>query len=164
MHTATCSDLTTRLTKSRYREDSGHSLGHHGSKPGSKSKERIANFGKRPGNAIWKCLVPRLDEIQEENRLIIVGKGGDWRPMSHYVLGKMLKRIGERAGVSGQSPQAGPPPVGSVFNIVAKKSEGIEVYHSVIGAQDTSPAGRPFAPPRSTYLQPYGWRCLLYDQ
>jgi integrase/recombinase XerD len=81
-----------------------HSIKIYGKGAGRESKERMVYFGKRTGNAIWKSLVPRLDEIQEDDRLFVVGKEGDWRPMSRHVLGKLLKRIGERAGVEGVNP------------------------------------------------------------
>ena len=81
-----------------------HNIKILGKGPGRGSKERMVYFGKRTGNAIWKSLVPRLDEIQEDEPLFVVGKESDWRPMSRHVLGKLLKRIGERAGVKGVNP------------------------------------------------------------
>jgi len=81
-----------------------HSIKTLGKGPGREAKERMVYIGKRTGQAIWKSLVPRLDKIQEDDSLFVVGKEGDWRPMSRHVLGKLLKRIGERAGVEGVNP------------------------------------------------------------
>ena len=60
--------------------------------------------GNRTGQAIWKSLVPRLDGIQDDDSLFVVGKEDDWRSMSRHVLGRLLKRIGERAGVDAVNP------------------------------------------------------------
>jgi integrase/recombinase XerD len=81
-----------------------HSIKIQGKGAGRESKERIVHFGKRTGNAIWKCLVSRLDGIQDDDPLFVVGKEDDWRPMSRHVLGRLLKRIGERADVEGVNP------------------------------------------------------------
>ena len=72
---------------------------------GKDSKERIVHFGKNTGKAIWKNLLPRLDDkIQEDDFLFVVGTERDWRPMSRHVLGRLLKRIAERAGVKDVYP------------------------------------------------------------
>lgn len=75
-----------------------------GKGPGRQSKERVAYFGKRTGQAIWKNLLPRLEDIQDEDPVFVVGDQQGWRPMSRHVLWRLLKRIGERAGVEKVHP------------------------------------------------------------
>lgn len=65
-------------------------------------KERIVYFGKRTSKALWKYIVPRLDG-DKESFLFVVG-GGDPRQMNRSVLNKLLRRIGERAGVTNVYP------------------------------------------------------------
>jgi integrase/recombinase XerD len=81
-----------------------HNIKIQGKGPGQGSKERMVYFGKRTGNAIWKCLVPRLDGIQDDDPLIVVGKDDDWRPMSRHVLGRLLKTLFKRTHVEGVYP------------------------------------------------------------
>jgi integrase/recombinase XerD len=81
-----------------------HSIKIQGKGPGRESKERMVYFGKRTGHAIWKCLVPRLDGIKDDDPLFVVGKEDDWRHMSRHALGRLLKRIGGRADVEGVNP------------------------------------------------------------
>ena len=75
-----------------------------GKGPGRQPKERVVYFGKRTGQAIWKNLLPRLEEIQDGDPVFVAGHQQGWRPMSRHVLWRLLKRIGERAGVDKVHP------------------------------------------------------------
>ncbi len=66
---------------------------------GRQGRERIVYFGNRTGHAIWKYLAPRLQSIRPDDPVFVVGGGQLCRPLSRGVLGKLLARIGERAGV-----------------------------------------------------------------
>jgi integrase/recombinase XerD len=72
---------------------------------GKDLKERIVDFGKNTGKAIWKNLLPRLDDkIREDDYLFVVGTEKNWRPMSRHVLGRLLKRFAERARIKDVYP------------------------------------------------------------
>jgi len=64
----------------------------------------VVYFGKRTGHAIWKNLLPRLEEIQEGDPVFVAGHQQDWRQISRHVLWRLLKRIGERTGVDKVHP------------------------------------------------------------
>jgi integrase/recombinase XerD len=77
----------------------------HGLKvKGKGNKERVVYFGKRTAKAIWKYLLPRLDTMKPEEPLFVVDYPDDPHQMDRKVLGHLLKRIGDRAGVSGVYP------------------------------------------------------------
>jgi len=76
----------------------------HGKGPGRDGKERIVYFGKRTSQAVWKCLLPRLNSSKDDDRLFVVGPDSDLRPMTRDVLRKLLHRIGERAGIANVYP------------------------------------------------------------
>jgi len=71
---------------------------------GKGSKERIVYIGRKTAKAQWKNLLPRLDDIQADDPIFVVGQDGNWRPINRNVLGKLLKRIAERAGVEDVYP------------------------------------------------------------
>jgi len=67
---------------------------------GKVPKERNVYIGKNTAKALWKNLLPRLDDIQAGEPIFVVGQDGDWRPITRNVLGKLLKRIAGRGGIS----------------------------------------------------------------
>jgi integrase/recombinase XerD len=64
---------------------------------GKGEKPRYVHFGKRTSKALWKYITPRLGD--NDQPLFTVGPDDDRRPLSRFVLLRLLKRIGERAGV-----------------------------------------------------------------
>ena len=75
-----------------------------GKGPGRDAKERIVHIGKRTAQAIWKSLLPRINDIQDDSPVFVVGFQGDWRPLSRQHLRTLLHRIGIRAGVKKVHP------------------------------------------------------------
>jgi len=75
-----------------------------GKGPGRDSKERIVHFGLRTSRAMWKYLQPRLQEIEPEDEVFLVGQGNNTRPMNRNVLYKQVSRLGKRAGVLNAYP------------------------------------------------------------
>jgi integrase/recombinase XerD len=71
---------------------------------GRDKKERHVFISKRTAKALWRYITPRLSASGEEDRLFAVNIDDDPRPMSRDVLRRLLKRIGDRAGVSGVHP------------------------------------------------------------
>jgi integrase/recombinase XerD len=71
---------------------------------GKGSKERIVYFGKRTAKAIWKYLLPRINTMKPDDYLFLVDYPNDPRQMDRKVLGHLLKRIGDRAGVPNVHP------------------------------------------------------------
>ena len=71
---------------------------------GRDKKERFVYFGRRTSQLIWKYLLPRMEEIREEDPVFVVGSLDFWQPMNRSVLRKHLHRLGERAGVSKTYP------------------------------------------------------------
>ena len=71
---------------------------------GHDKKERFVYFGRRTSQLIWKYLLPRMDEIQEDDPVFVVGSLDYWKPMNRSVLWKQLRRLGEKAGVSKTYP------------------------------------------------------------
>ena len=71
---------------------------------GKGNKERIVYFGKRTSKALWKYLTPRLKDAGPDDLVFVVGPKSDPRPMTRDVLGRLLERIGERAGITNVHP------------------------------------------------------------
>jgi integrase/recombinase XerD len=69
---------------------------------GKGNKERVVYFGKRTSKALWKYTVPRLSD--GKSFLFVAGGDDDPRQMNRCVLNKLLRRIGERAGVTNVYP------------------------------------------------------------
>lgn len=61
-------------------------------------------FGRRTGQAIWKCLDGRWETIRGEDPIFVVGQDRNYQPMGSDGLLKLLKRIAERAGVRNVYP------------------------------------------------------------
>jgi len=76
-----------------------HSIKVRGKGPGRDGKERVVCFGRRTAQAIWKVLLPRVDSIRQEDPLIVVGSGENWRPMTRDHLRLLLHRLGEKIGI-----------------------------------------------------------------
>jgi integrase/recombinase XerD len=70
---------------------------------GKGNKERVVYFGKRTSRVLWKYVVPRLDG-DKESFLFVVGGDDDPRQMDRRVLGRLLRRTGDRAGVTNVYP------------------------------------------------------------
>ena len=75
-----------------------------GKGPGRDAKERLVYIGKRTGQAIWKSLVPRMNDIHEDDLIFVVGPKDDFRPLTRQHLLKLVSRLGERAGVKNVHP------------------------------------------------------------
>jgi integrase/recombinase XerD len=67
---------------------------------GKGNKERSVYFGKRTAKALWKYVGPRA----ACEWVFTVGPEDDERPFTRDVLGRLLARIGERAGVPDVHP------------------------------------------------------------
>lgn len=81
-----------------------HTLIVRGKGPGRGHKERVVHLSKSTGQSVWKYLLPRMETIRETDNVFVVGTSEEWRPMTRHVLWKLLKRIGERAGVNNVYP------------------------------------------------------------
>jgi integrase/recombinase XerD len=64
---------------------------------GKGSKERIVPISARTAQAVWRYLAERGETRKAEVLLL----GRDDLPLSRYALGRLVKRIGNRAGVHG---------------------------------------------------------------
>jgi integrase/recombinase XerD len=71
---------------------------------GRDKKERIVHFGKRTTKALWRYLTPRLSECDPDDPLFLAGSADDPRPIEPGHLRRLLKRLGERAGVHNVYP------------------------------------------------------------
>lgn len=71
---------------------------------GRDKKERIVYFGKRAARALWRYLTPRLATASQADPLFTVGPADLPRQMEPNVLRRLLKRLGDRAGVSNVHP------------------------------------------------------------
>jgi integrase/recombinase XerD len=71
---------------------------------GRDKKERIVYFGRGTARAIWRYVTPRLKPANNNDPLFLVGSADYPRQMKPDVLRRLLKRIGDRAGVSGVHP------------------------------------------------------------
>ncbi len=69
-----------------------------GKGPGRDAKERLVYIGKRTAQAIWKSLVPRMNDLHEDDLIFVVGYKDDLRPLTRQHLRKLVSRLGERAG------------------------------------------------------------------
>jgi len=67
---------------------------------GRDSKERLVYIGRRATRAITRYLAPRLKDQRPAEPLFYVGPDDERRPFSRDVLRRLLKRIGDRAGVA----------------------------------------------------------------
>ena len=76
-----------------------------GKGPGREPKERLVSIGRATADAINKTLRPRLGLIQPTSPLFVVKNKYDTDlPFTRDNLGNLLKRIGDRAGVSNIHP------------------------------------------------------------
>ncbi len=71
---------------------------------GKGKKERLVYFGKRTSKSLWKYLLPRVSTMQPPDLFLFVGPPDDPRPMERHVLLRLVKRIGDRAGVANVYP------------------------------------------------------------
>lgn len=82
----------------------GRTLHVRGKGRGRDKKERIVQLGKRTAKAIWRYMTMRLDDTDPDEPLFVVGNQDDTRPLKPRYLSRLVKRIGERAGVSNVHP------------------------------------------------------------
>jgi integrase/recombinase XerD len=76
-----------------------------GKGPGREPKERLVSVGKATADAINRTLRPRLGQIQPTSPLFVIRHQYDSDlPFTRDNLGLLLRRIGERAGVSNIHP------------------------------------------------------------
>ena len=72
---------------------------------GKGDKSRTVRLGKRCAKFVWEYLKDRLQpDMRQTEPLILVSEHSDPRPMTRFVLRKLLSRIGERAGVKNVHP------------------------------------------------------------
>ena len=71
---------------------------------GKGNKPRTVRFGKRTSKVIWAYLKDRIDTADPKEPLILVDEGQDPRPMGRHILRRLVKRIGDRAGVKNVHP------------------------------------------------------------
>jgi integrase/recombinase XerD len=71
---------------------------------GKGNKPRTVRFGKRAAKAIWEYLKDRIDTADPKEPLLRVDEGQEPRPMSRHILRRLVKRIGDRAGVKNVHP------------------------------------------------------------
>lgn len=69
-----------------------------GKGPGRDAKERIVHIGKRTAQAIWKNLLPRINDIRDDDP-IFVSSHDNFRPLDRNNLRKLLSRLGEKTGI-----------------------------------------------------------------
>lgn len=104
-----------------------------GKGPGTEGKERIVYFGKRTSQAIWRCLVGRLEGIRPEDPVFTVGSASDQRPLTADVLRTLLNRIANRAGVRNVYPHR----FRHTFAITYLRNQGdIFTLQSLLGHSD----------------------------
>jgi integrase/recombinase XerD len=109
------------------------SLKVRGKGPGTEGKQRIVFFGKRTGQAIWRCLAGRLDSMRPEDPVFTVGSPADPRPLTAPVLRKLLDRIGDKASV----PNVYPHRFRHTFAITYLRNQGdIFTLQSLLGHSD----------------------------
>lgn len=102
---------------------------------GKGSKERVVYFGKRTAKAIWKHLLPRVSAMKPDDYLFLVDFPNDPRQMNRKVLGHLLKRIGERAGV----PNVHPHRFRHTFSITYLRNGGdVFTLQNLLGHSDLS--------------------------
>lgn len=73
-------------------------------KHGKGDKPRTVRFGKRAAKFMWEYLGDRLQTSERSEPLILVDEHGSARAMNRHVLRRLLKRIGDRAGIKNVHP------------------------------------------------------------
>jgi site-specific recombinase XerD len=71
---------------------------------GKGSKERFVHFGRRTARALWRYLTPRLQTLEDDDYLFTTWPDDLPDKMNRSALGRLVRRIGDRAGVSGVHP------------------------------------------------------------
>jgi integrase/recombinase XerD len=71
---------------------------------GKGDKGRTVRFGKRTAKAIWDYLKDRIDSADSKQPVVLVDELDDPHAMNRNVLRRLLKRIGDRAGVKNVHP------------------------------------------------------------
>jgi len=75
-----------------------------GKGPGRGPKERMVYMGARTAQAVLRVLTPQLGTMAEDDHVFVVGLAAHPRPMGRNVLGRLLRRLGDRAGIRGVHP------------------------------------------------------------
>jgi site-specific recombinase XerD len=71
---------------------------------GRDKKGRVVPFGSRTTRAIWRYLTPRVANRDQHDPVFTVGPDDDERPLHRDILGQLVRRIGDRAGVNNAHP------------------------------------------------------------
>lgn len=71
---------------------------------GRDSKQRLIFIGRRTSKAIWRLITPHISAMYPSDPIFTVGPDDDPRPMTRDVLSRLIKRIGQRAGVKKAHP------------------------------------------------------------
>lgn len=71
---------------------------------GKGDKARVVRFGKRTAKLMWEYLGDRLKTSERLQHVIRVEEDGTPHAMNRHVLRRLLKRIGDRAGVQNVHP------------------------------------------------------------
>jgi integrase/recombinase XerD len=71
---------------------------------GKGDKARIVRIGKRTAKLMWEYMGDRLQTSDKSQPLIRVEEDGEPHAMNRHVLRRLLKRIGDRAGVQNVHP------------------------------------------------------------
>jgi integrase/recombinase XerD len=72
---------------------------------GKGDKARTVHFGRRAAKVVWEYLKDRLGpKTKPTEPLLLVDEDLDPRPMNRHVLGRLVSRIGDRAGVKKVHP------------------------------------------------------------
>ncbi|MCC7361066.1 MAG: tyrosine-type recombinase/integrase [Anaerolineales bacterium] len=82
---------------------STNSIKVRGKGPGREPKERVVFVGKRAAQALWKYMLPRIEEYRPTDP-IFTNDPQSTQPKARTVLTKLLSRIGARAGVKDVYP------------------------------------------------------------
>lgn len=66
---------------------------------GKGNKERVVFFARGTQRALKEYLMPRLSEMNQDDLVFVVEERGYTRPLTRDVLGKLICKLGERAGI-----------------------------------------------------------------
>lgn len=87
---------------------------------GRDKKERYVYFGRRTARALFRYLTPRFADQADTDLLFVVGPPDDPRPLDPRVLYRLLRRLGDRAGV----PHVHPHRFRHTFAITYLRNQG----------------------------------------
>jgi len=96
----------SELTEMRYKDLNmgSNTIKVRGKGPGRDAKERLVHIGKRTAQAIWMSLLPRINDIDEDDPIFVVGSKDYPNSFTRQNLRKLLSRLGDKAGVKKVHP------------------------------------------------------------